>query len=228
MRRHERRSFDGRASGATDGAPNPSPADEAAGGEPRRPDARVLETEAAPETDAAPETGAGGAGSAGVESAPRGPAAAVEASRDDAAGREQLLRLAAEFDNFRKRVARERAETWGRAQAELIEKLLPALDDLRRVAHPPEAGPIEGAAAALLEGVALVERNVLSALGRAGLVEVPAEREAFDPALHEAVFTEPTDDADLDGRVAGVLQPGYRFGDRLLRPARVAVWKLRD
>lgn len=155
--------------------------------------------------------------------------AAADASEDPAAvAREQMLRLAAEFDNFRKRVARERTETWSRAQAGLLETLLPALDDLRRVVDQADAGAPDGPAAALLDGVSLVQRNVLSVLERAGLAEIPAEGQVFDPAVHEAVLTEPTDDPGRDGRVAGVLQRGYRFGDRLLRPAQVVVWKLRD
>ena len=172
---------------------------------------------------ASDESAAGASGAPGTDAAEDREAAAREA-----AAREQLLRLAAEFENFKKRTGRERAETWSRAQADLLEKLLPAVDDLRRVAHPAEAGPVEGPAAALLEGVSLVERKILAALEREGLAEVEAEGAPFDPTVHEAVLTEPTDDPARDGRVARVLQPGFRFGARLLRPAQVAVWKLRD
>jgi molecular chaperone GrpE len=137
--------------------------------------------------------------------------------------RDQLLRLAAEFDNFRKRQTRERAEAWSRAKADLVEKLLPALDDLHRVAHPEAA---EAPVRALLEGVELVERKLLQVLEREGLEPIEAEGAAFDPSIHEAILTQPTDDPALDGRVAHVAVPGWRFADRLLRPARVVVWTL--
>jgi molecular chaperone GrpE len=145
----------------------------------------------------------------------------------EAALREQLMRLAAEFDNFRKREARERMEAWSRAKGDLAEKLLPALDDLARVAHPEAAeAPPDSAIASLLAGVELVERKLLQTLEREGLERIEAEDAAFDPALHEAILTRPTDRPELDGRVAHVALPGYRFGDRLLRPAKVVVWKL--
>ena len=156
-------------------------------------------------------------------------AATAEAARPpvgEAALRDQLLRLAAEFDNFRKREARERTEAWTRAKADLIEKLLPALDDLRRVAHPEVAeAPVGSPVRALLEGVELVERKLWQTLEREGLQVIPAEG-VFDPSQHEAILTQPTTDPRLDGRIAQVVEPGYRLGDRLLRPSRVVVWKL--
>ncbi len=152
---------------------------------------------------------------------------AAKAASSEAALREQLARLAADFDNFRKRESRERAEAWGRAKADLVEKLLPALDDLRRVAHPEAAeAPPGSPVRALLEGVALVERKLLEALNREGLREIEALDATFDPTLHEAILTQPTDDPLLVGRVAHVVEPGYRFGDRLIRPAKVVVWTL--
>ena len=153
--------------------------------------------------------------------------AADRASSEVASLRDQLLRLAAEFDNYRKRESRERAEAWGRAKADLIEKLLAPIDDLSRVAHPegPEAAP-DSPVAGLLAGVELVERKLLQTLEREGLRRIEAEGAAFDPALHEAIMIQRTSDPELDGRVAHVALPGYRFGDRLLRPAKVVVWKI--
>jgi molecular chaperone GrpE len=211
MRHRETRPPDRAGAGGADGAP-------AAAGSPG-----AATDDARPADGREPEAVSDDAG-------PEGDASADAAASEDpgAAAREQTLRLAAEFDNFKKRVARERTETWSRAQAGLLEKLLPALDDRRRVVDPADAGPLDGPAAALLDGVSLVQRNVLSVLERAGLAEIPAEGQVFDPAVHEAVLTESTDDPGRDGRVAGVLQRGYRFGDRLLRPAQVVVWKLRD
>jgi molecular chaperone GrpE len=154
-------------------------------------------------------------------------APAPSAAATEEALREQLARLAADFDNFRKRESRERAEAWTRAKTDLVEKLLPALDDLRRVAHPEAAEAPPGSPVhALLEGVALVERKLLEALSREGLQEIEALDATFDPTVHEAILTQPTDDPRLAGRVAHVVEPGYRFGNRLMRPAKVVVWTL--
>jgi molecular chaperone GrpE len=184
----------------------------------------------APERDApdwvaeeAPEV-SGGRDSGGRNAAV---APASEAAPAEAALREQFARLAADFDNFRKRESRERAEAWGRAKADLVDKLLPALDDLRRVAHPEAAeAPPGSPVRALLEGVTLVERKLLEVLNREGLQEIEALGAMFDPTLHEAILTQPTNDPRLAGRVAQVVEPGYRFGDRLIRPAKVVVWTL--
>ena len=111
-------------------------------------------------------------------------------------------------------------------EGDLIDKLLAPIDDLARVAHPDVAAVDDPRVAALLEGIGLVERKLLDALEREGLRRVDAEGERFDPLLHDAVLTQPTDDPARDGRIAHVLLPGYRFGERLLRPAQVVVWKL--
>ena len=130
------------------------------------------------------------------------------------------LRLAAEFENYRKRTRRELLETRERAHAELAAHLLDVLDDLGRVATiPTDATTVE----ALHQGVELVERKFLKALADAGMQVIEAEGVRFDPNLHEALATLPTDDPDEDEIVAQVLVPGYRLGDRLLRPARVQV-----
>jgi molecular chaperone GrpE len=156
-----------------------------------------------------------------------GPEIAVErALAEEALLRDRLLRLAAEFDNYRKRAQRERQEASTRAKAELLEKLLGPIDDLSRVAHPEtEAGPPDPRSASLLAGIELVERKMLQVLEREGLQPIEAEGATFDPTIHEAVLTAPTDDPELDGKVAQVLASGYRFADRLLRPAKVVVWK---
>ncbi len=135
--------------------------------------------------------------------------------------RDRHLRLAAEFDNFRKRMTRERAETWSRAQAAVVAALLDVLDDLRRVVVLDPAGV---SVRNLLEGVGLVERKLVRALESAGLERVGASGEVFDPNVHEAVGTAQASKAEQDRVVAEVLQPGYRFGGILLRPARVSVY----
>lgn len=134
---------------------------------------------------------------------------------------DQHLRLAAEFNNYRKRNERDRHALATRLQADLVASLLDVLDDLERVAASgPEAG-----GEAVLEGVRLVEKKFGSVLETAGLESIDAEGELFDPEVMEALMTVPTDDPERDHRVADVFQRGYRFRDRLLRPARVRVWQ---
>ena len=129
------------------------------------------------------------------------------------------LRLAADFDNYRKRVERERAELQVRSQAELVGRLLDAIDDLQRVAHHADSAN----AATLLDGVRLVEKKLLQALESSGLEQLDVEGEVFDPAFMEALATVPAEDSGQDDRVADVFQRGYRFKGQLIRPARVRV-----
>ena len=131
------------------------------------------------------------------------------------------LRLAAEFDNYRKRNIRDREAQATRLQADLIGSLLDVLDDLHRVAE----GSDEPNAEAVLEGVGLVEKKFRTVLEGAGLSPVEADGARFDPELMEALGTVPTDDPEKDGHVADVFQRGYRFRDMLLRPARVRVYQ---
>lgn len=134
--------------------------------------------------------------------------------------KDRHLRLAAEFENFRKRVARERLETWSRAQAEIVVRMVDALDDLARfVAVDPAATD----AKSLHDGVSLVERKVWKELDAAGLTRIDAVDVPFDPTVHEAVSTVPATSAAEDHTVGAVLQRGYRLKDVLVRPARVAV-----
>jgi molecular chaperone GrpE len=135
---------------------------------------------------------------------------------------DRYLRLAADFDNYRKRVAREHAELTARANERLLNELLPVLDDLER-ALEAAAQPNHDKAweAKLEEGVRLVHRSLLSLVERHGLSEIATEG-AFDPHVHEALLTQPGEGAD-EGAVLQVLQKGYRLGDKVLRPARVIV-----
>ncbi|MEJ2503100.1 MAG: nucleotide exchange factor GrpE [Gemmatimonadota bacterium] len=131
------------------------------------------------------------------------------------------LRLAAEFDNYRKRNERERGALATRLQADLVSSLLDVLDDLQRVAD----SDAEAAAESVLEGVRLVERKFRTVLEGVGLEPLNAEGAVFDPEMMEALMTIPTDDPERDGHVADVFQRGYRFRDVLVRPARVRVWQ---
>jgi molecular chaperone GrpE len=141
--------------------------------------------------------------------------------REAAEMKERLLRTAADFDNFRKRAAREKSETWGRAQGDVIQRILEAIDDLGRVAH---LDPAQTSAESLHEGVGLVERKLLKVLEGVGLERVDPSGQPFDPNAHEAVMTTPAPAAEQDGCVATVFQAGYRLGGVLLRPARVSVF----
>lgn len=130
-------------------------------------------------------------------------------------------RLAAEFDNFRKRGAKERAELTERAQASLVGKLLDVIDDLQRITgSDAEATP----AAALREGITAVERKLFKELGAAGLERIDPAGAPFDPSQHEAVSTVPPPDPAKDHTVSATYQPGYRFKGHLIRPARVQVY----
>ena len=134
--------------------------------------------------------------------------------------RERYLRLAAEYDNFRRRTAKERQDAGVRAQADLVKHIIDALDDLTRFAH---VDPATTDAPTVVQGVELVEKKLTKALTGAGLEVVDPSGQQFDPALHEAVGTEPTPAREDDHVVARVYQLGYVFGGQLLRPARVVV-----
>ena len=143
------------------------------------------------------------------------PVAALERERDEYL--DALQRLKAEFDNFRKRTAREQESLVSRAHERLVKELLPVIDDLERA--------LEAAAqheeAKLEEGVRLVHRSLLGILAQEGLAEIETDG-AFDPHVHEALLAQPAAEAE-PGSVVQVLQKGYRLGDRVLRPARVVV-----
>lgn len=133
---------------------------------------------------------------------------------------ERYLRLAAEFDNFRKRTARERTETWARAQADVVGRLVEPLDDLARsVAVDPAQTDVR----TLHEGVAIVERKLWKALDVLGVRRIDAVDVPFDPNEHEAMTLEPAATPEQDQTVGAVLAAGYKLGDLLIRPARVVV-----
>ena len=140
--------------------------------------------------------------------------AALQAERDELFDR--LQRLAAEFDNFRKRNARETAALTGRANERLVKDLIPILDDLGRALE----AAAEHEEAKLEEGVRLVHRSLAELLGKEGLAEIDTEG-AFDPHVHEALLSQPSDAEE--GSVIEVVQKGYKLGDKVLRPARVVV-----
>ena len=131
------------------------------------------------------------------------------------------LRLAAEFENYRKRTRRELAEMRVRAQADLVRRLLDVLDDLGRVAEATPDATVES----LQEGIALVELKMRRELDDAGLARIEAAGKPFDPNLHEAIVTRPVSEPEEDDLVSRVFLEGYTFGPVLVRPARVEVSK---
>jgi molecular chaperone GrpE len=141
--------------------------------------------------------------------------AEAEAKRDEYLG--DLQRLAADFDNYRKRVARDQAQLVARAHEGLVRELLPVLDDLERALGAAEVHD----EATVVEGVRLVQRALADQLAREGLEEIAADG-AFDPHVHEALLSQPGEGAE-PGTVLQVVQKGYRLGDRVLRPARVVI-----
>ena len=140
--------------------------------------------------------------------------AALEAERDEHLN--DLKRVAAEFENYRKRVARDQESLVARAHERLVRELLPVLDDLERALAAAE----EHEEAKLEEGVRLVHRELAAALEREGLAEIETNGH-FDPHVHEALLSQPSDAEE--GSVIEVVQKGYRLGDRVVRPARVVV-----
>lgn len=172
---------------------------------------------ATPDQDA--QAGAGGAvGGAPGADAPATREAELEAQVAEM--QDKYLRLAAEFDNFRKRAAREREQAEHHGQGIVIRGLLEALDDLGRFADL-EAWNTE--VETVIEGARMVEQKMLKSLAGHGLEVVDPVGDKFDPNVHEAVSTTAASKADEDDTVAEVFQVGYVFNGRLLRPARVVV-----
>ncbi|MFL5541779.1 MAG: nucleotide exchange factor GrpE [Longimicrobiaceae bacterium] len=196
----EQQASAGGANGESDGQAN---------GEASGADGQGGDGAAQPQAESQPGGGEGGQGGAD-------PAAELQGVRD------RYLRLAAEFENYRKRVERERAESWVRAQAQLAERLLEPLDDLQRIA---DFDPAITPSTALHEGAEMVEKKFLRALEGAGLEEIDAAGKAFDPTQHEALTTAPAQSEEEDDTVAQVYRKGYRFKGVLLRPAQVVVKK---
>jgi molecular chaperone GrpE len=141
-------------------------------------------------------------------------------SRDLNEQREKYLRLAAEYDNYRKRSMRERSEAEARGQANLIKQLLDPLDDLSRFAHV-DASMVDPAT--ITQGADMVERKLHKVLASVGLEVIDPIGQVFDPAVHEAVSTEAAESETEDHVVGKVFQVGYRHHGQLLRPARVVV-----
>ncbi len=156
-------------------------------------------------------------GAAVVEPAPE---AVQRLERELGEWRDRAMRTAADFENFRKRAAREREEAAQRGQTEVLARIVEVIDDLARVAH---LDPANTTSQALHEGMLAIERKFLKTLELAGVERIDPVGQPFDPKSHEAVTTLPAPAAEQDHSVGAVFQHGYRFRGLLLRPARVAV-----
>jgi molecular chaperone GrpE len=201
--------------GAGTGAPAPDPADEPANGAPvsaeepvpgdQPVDQPVVEGELVPD--------------AGGDSVDIDTLQAKAAKADEYLGLAQ--RTQADFENFRKRSARDASVATQRGAMKLAKELLPAVDNLERaLEHAPEAsGDSEEA---FLAGIKHVQSDLIAALQRAGIERYSPEGEPFDPTLHEAVAQQPVD-GFAPGTVVEVFQRGYRIGENVVRPARVVV-----
>lgn len=150
------------------------------------------------------------------------PTEAIRRLEEEVAGaRDRHLRLAAEFDNFRKRVVREREEITHRSQAALVIRLLEVLDDLDRVVAGDNSA---GTRDVVHQALVLIDRKLRKELEAAGLERLDPAGHPFDPSLHEAVSVVPPGPGQSDHTVAATLQAGYRFKGALIRPARVQVF----
>jgi molecular chaperone GrpE len=146
-------------------------------------------------------------------------AGAIEAlRRDKDALQDRLLRTAAEFDNYRKRIDRERRDQADAAVADALEDLLPVMDNLERALQAPAGEDVD----AFRKGVELIHKQMTDLLRKRGVKPVEAVGALFDPNYHQAVVQE-VSPGHRDGEVMEELRRGYLLGDRLLRPAMVKV-----
>jgi molecular chaperone GrpE len=141
--------------------------------------------------------------------------AEAEARRDEYL--DLLQRVQADFENYRKRAARDQERLVAHAHERLVRELLPVLDDLERALEAAERHE----EAQLVEGVGLVGKALRTALAKEGLAEIATDG-TFDPHVHEALLTQPSADSE-PGSVLEVVQRGYRLGEKVVRPARVIV-----
>ncbi len=144
------------------------------------------------------------------------PVAAVEAERDQYL--DALQRLKAEFDNYRKRVDRDREVVRVAGVQDLVNDLLPVIDNLERALEAAPGAEVTQ----IVEGVAMVRGQLTGILTGRGVVAIEAEGRPFDPEVHDAVTQHPSDEHE-EGAVMHVLEKGYRMGDTIIRPAKVVV-----
>lgn len=172
-----------------------------------------------PMQDPAPDNQAdGGDAAVGTDTPDSADLSATQRELNDA--KDRHLRLAAEYDNFRRRAVKERQEAGWRAQGDLVRGILDALDDITRFAH---VDPTTVDSKTVVDGVLMVEKKLFKSLSGHGFETIDATGHPFDPARHEAVSTMPAASAEEDGIVAVTFQVGYVINGHVLRPARVVV-----
>ena len=169
------------------------------------------EAAAAEEAEAAEESGAEETAEAGEDKA------AEEEKKAEEQESERYMRLMAEFQNFKRRAAREKSDIHAYANEKIIGELLPVLDNFER-ALDTKSEDVEGYA----KGMELIFTQLRTALEHAGLAEIPAMGEEFDPNVHNAVMTEDSEEIE-DNHISKVLQKGYKLNDKVIRPSMVAV-----
>lgn len=179
----------------------------------------TAETDSGHESASNPGPGRGGESPEADDRAD--PVLELETERDRL--KDRHLRLAADFDNYRKRTEERLRQGWDRAQADLVARLLDPLDDLLRVTalEPENKSSVDS----IVEGVDLVERKFFQVLKDAGVEVVDPAGEPFDPNTMEAMMRAPAEAEDDDDTVAMVFQRGYTLKGLLIRPARVSVFK---
>jgi molecular chaperone GrpE len=186
-------------------------------------DPESIEATSNDETTAEQSEAAGGESASGADEA----LAALQKERDSLKG--QFLRAVADFDNYRKRIERERRELSEYAAADVLLELLPIIDNFERALQACAVAP--GATAdkpdeseSFRRGIELIHKQMLDLLRKRGVTPIDALGAHFDPNVHQAVIHEPSDE-HREGEVMQELQRGYKLGDRLLRPAMVKVAK---
>jgi molecular chaperone GrpE len=180
--------------------------------------AESAEAEAADADEAKAETEEAGEGAEKSESEESKAEDAAEAEKKaEEQESERYMRLMAEFQNFKRRAAREKSDIHAYANEKIIGELLPVLDNFER-ALSTKSDDVEGYA----KGMELIFTQLKTALEHAGLAEIPAMGEEFDPNVHNAVMTEDVEDIE-DNHISKVLQKGYKLNDKVIRPSMVAV-----
>lgn len=173
------------------------------------------------EGEAADRTDASGAGTGGADAAPDADDAEGALREEFDALNDRHLRLVAEFNNYRRRNEQEKLSAWSRAQADLVEGFLDVLDDLHRVA---DLDLSNATVEAIMEGIDLVEKKFIRALGDASVEMIDPTGQPFDPETMEAMMRVPSEDEAQIDTVAQCFQKGYSLKGILVRPARVSVY----
>lgn len=173
------------------------------------------------ESEAAPDAASAEAEAEGTATEVEAGDPLAEALDENKRIRDQLLRTAADFDNFRKRSRREVSEAGERGREEILKELLPVFDNLERAADHAKGATEVGA---LVDGIDLVIKQFVDTLAKIGVEKLDARGQAFDPSVHEAIQQLETAEV-APGSVAHQVQPGYKMGGRLVRPCMVVVAK---